>query len=230
MKQKFKAIGSLVALGLASLALASSAQAGVIVSAVSGTILSGGPGFGTLTETFDQSGLSAGYTSGVTDFETYIASGDLHTNVFDGFEWFSNSGTTSASVYYDLGSVQTTIGMALWNEETSGIGSLDLYGSTDASTWTLLLSGLTPTDNPLGTIGPSYLADVFSWSSTALQYIRLDMTNCPQPVPGTFDSCAIGEVAFHLTGGRQSVPAPATLGLLGAGLVGLAGLRRRKAA
>ena len=86
--------------------LASGAQAGPITCAVGGTINAGGPGFGTLTETFDQSGLDVGYTCGVTDFDTYIASGPVHTDIFAGFEWFSEQGSNSASVTYDLGSVQ----------------------------------------------------------------------------------------------------------------------------
>jgi hypothetical protein len=192
-----------------------------IISAVSGVINSGGPGSGTLTETFNQSGLSAGYTSGVTNFDSFVAT-TTHTITFPGYEWFSNLGTSSASVTYDLGSVVKINKMALWNEESSGIGLLDLLISTDGTTFSSLLSGLTPTDNPLA----NYLADVFSFTSTDLRYVRMDMSRCPQPIIGTYNSCAIGEVAFNQV---AAVPVPAA-GLLLLGALGGLGLMRRRRA
>jgi hypothetical protein len=86
-------------------ATASFATAAVIVAPVAGVINSGGPGFGSLADTFNQSGLSSGYVSGVTDFDVYLGTNPTHTWVFPGFEWFSNEDTSSASVTYDLGSV-----------------------------------------------------------------------------------------------------------------------------
>jgi hypothetical protein len=74
------------------------------------------------------------------------------------YEWFGNFGTTAATVTYDLGSVESFDRVALWNEESSGIGLLDLLTSLDGITYTSLVSGLTPTDHPLA----DYSADVFS--------------------------------------------------------------------
>ncbi len=209
-----------VAFGLA--ATSNSAAAAVIVAPVSGVINSGGPGFGTLAETINQAGLSSGYVSGVTDFDVYLATNPTHTTTFSGFEWFSNSGTNSASVTYDFGSAITIDRLALWNEESSGIGLLDLYWSTDNVTFNPLALGLTPTDNPLAAYG----ADVFGFASTNARYVRFDMSGCPQPNPGSFQACGIGEVAF--SSGGEAIPEPGTAALLGLGVAGLGLMRRRK--
>ncbi len=151
-----------------------------------------------------------------------MSPGTTHTSIFAGYEWFGNFGTTAATVTYDLGSVKSFDRLALWNEESSGIGLLDLWTSIDGTTFTSLASGLTPFDNPLA----NYPAEVFSVGATA-RYVRFDMSRCPQADPGTYVGCAIGEVAFRSS---TDVPEPAMLGLLGLGLVGLVGSRRRKAA
>ena len=193
-----------------------------IVSAVGATIDSGGPGFGNIADTYNQNGLSSNYVSGVTDFNTYIGGGPTHTPIFSGFEWFSNSGSTSAQVTYDLGSVLKISKMAIWNEEASGIGLLDLFGSTDGVTFTSLLAGVLLTDNPGGFF--SYTADILNFTATNFRYIRLDMSGCPQP-NGSFPACAIGEVAFNSV---SSVPVPAALPLVMTGLFGLGALSRRR--
>ena len=111
--------------------------------------------------------------------------------------------------------------MALWNEESSGIGLLDLLWSIDGTTFSSLLTGLTPTDN---TVGSNYFADVFGFATTSLQYVRMDMSRCPQPLPGSFSACAIGEVAFNQV---AAVPVPAA-GLMLLGALGGLGLMRRR--
>ncbi|GHF19114.1 hypothetical protein GCM10017044_12080 [Kordiimonas sediminis] len=208
-------------------AMSMSAHAAVIFSASGATINSGGPGSGSIADTYNQSGLLSGYIDGVTDFDVYMATNPMHSFVFAGNEWFGNQGTTSASVTYDFGSVRSVDAVALWNEESSGIGILDLFWSVNNVDFFSLSSGITPTDNPLA----DYSADVFSFTSVDAQYIRFDMNRCPQDDPGSYASCAIGEVAFR-EGVTSAVPEPATwlMMILGFGMIGVATRRRKSLA
>lgn len=209
------------------LGIAAGAEATPIISATSAVINSGGPGFGSINDTFNHAGLLTNYVSGVTDFDIYLATNPQHSSQFAGFEWFSNQGSSTASVTYNLGSVNTISAVALWNEEASGIGLLNLFYSVNGITFTPLLSGLLPTDHP--PFPAPYGADVYSFAAVNAQYIRFDASNCPQQPPD-FNACAIGEVAFRQ--GEQvaaAVPEPATLTLFGLGAVGSWVARRRRA-
>jgi hypothetical protein len=200
------------------------ASAGTITGANSAVINSGGPGFGSINNTFNQAGLATSYVSGVTDFATYIAGNSQHTAAFSGAEWFGEFGLSTASVTYDLGSVLSIEAVALWNEDAAGIGALDLYQSADGITFSVLAAGLVPT-NPSSNV--AYGADVFSFAAVNTRFIRFDMSNCPQEA-STFSACAIGEVAFNAAADAE-IPEPASAWLLALGVAGIAALRRRRA-
>lgn len=216
----FKKFGTAAAL---SVALLSSAQAGVIVSAVGAEIISGGPGFGNIADTHNLFGLFEDYISGVTDFDTYLASEPIHSFEFEDYEWFSNTGSTSAVVSYDLGSVRNLLGMALWNEDAAGVGSLNILGSTDGVNWQTLVTGASPTDS---VAEANYGADVFSWNATNARFIKLEMSNCPQGSGTGFQACGLGEVAFN----AAPVPEASTfaMGAIGLTMLGVAASRRRR--
>ena len=142
-----RTIGCALILGAVVLGGAAPAEAAPILSAVSATIQAGGPGDGFIKNTHDQAGLIGTYTSGVTDFDTFLGTNPLHTSTYYGFEWFSTLNQTTAQVTYDLGSAHYIDRLALWNEESSGIGVLDLFYSLDGTNFFALALGLTPQDN-----------------------------------------------------------------------------------
>ena len=207
-----------LSLALGAILLGSAVQAGVIFAPIAATIDAGGPGFGSIADTFNQNGLFTNYVANVTDFDTYIATNPMHTDNFPGDEWFSNDGTNSAQVTYDFGSLRSFNALALWNEESSGIGQLDLFTSVDGVTFTALAT-IFPTDNPLA----NYPADVFTFGTTSARFVRFGMSGCPQPDPGTFQGCAIGEVAF-----RAAVPEPASWAMMVGGFATIGGALRSR--
>lgn len=215
---------SKLALALVAVVTGTNASAvpGAIFAPTSGIINVGGPGFGAFNDTFNQIGLATAYVSGITSFDTYLASNPRHSTTFSPGEWFSNAGTTTAQVTYDFGALRTFDAFALWNEESSGIGRLDVLVSTNGTTFSALLTGLSPTDNN-GLV--DYGADRWNFSAVTARYVRLNMSACPQPNAGqTFPGCAIGEVAFREAG---VIPEPATVMLFVAGLAGVAAFARR---
>jgi hypothetical protein len=206
---------------------------GLIFSPVSGVINNGGTGFGSLADTYNQNGLVTKFVSGVTDFDSYLSINPTHTYAYAGNEWFSNFGTQSTTVTYDLGSVRSIDRLALWNEDASGIGRLNLAYSTDNITFSSLAAGLTPFNNALNS---AYPADVFAFATTNARYVRFEASECRQSV---FAACALGEVAFSISNPTASVPnrflansatasVPEPLTIAGTLFGGTAALRIRK--
>src|SRR5436190_10053965 len=69
---------------------------------------------GDISHVRDQSGLSSVYTSGVTNFDAYIATNPTHNSSNESTIWigFRPSGT---HVDFDLGGLHAIESMALWN-------------------------------------------------------------------------------------------------------------------
>lgn len=168
---------------------------------------------------FDQSGLSTGFVSGVTNFDTYIASNPTHSFVYT-TEWWWPTGTSSGTIVYDLGATYNIDRLAFWNEESAGVSSLSVYISNDLFP-SAFAGTFTPTDWPVA----DYSADIFSFgSSFSGRYVRFDLVGGYQG--SSFPFGAVGEVAFST--GSAPIPEPGTMMLLGSGLVGLAGWGRKK--
>ncbi len=181
-----------------------SAYATVIVGPTSGTtnITVDLP----LVHTYDQSGLSASYVSGVTDFDSFVATTTHNSNPGSDFV------TSSAIGYidYNLGGIFNIDRIAFWNFGVNlsyAVTAFDLTGN----------STLLGTFNPSVQSNPNP-AQVFSFGPITTQFFRLDNF-----VNNGASGLAIGEVAFG-----TSVPEPTTLALIGLGLAGI-GWKRRKA-
>jgi uncharacterized protein (TIGR03382 family) len=171
------------------------------------------PFVGDIVHIIDQSGLSTGYTSGVTDFQGYLAGGPTHID--DPATAWIAVGHPSGHVDFDLGSPMEIAAAAIWNYSNStnfaAMTQITLFGSLDA--------GFASSTN-LGTfnltVPPIFTSDtaqVLAFGPINARYIRLAVEN-PTLTP------ALNEVAFDV------VPEPATLTLALAGLAALFYRRR----
>ena len=155
-----------------------------------------------VVETINQNGLSLGYTNGITDFNTYLASNP--TRVFFG-SWISSE-TLPGSITFDLGSVFDLDGMVMWG--TAGFLSaqkFELFASVtgDPSSFTSLGSFLQ--DFEFNTDK----AQVFDFGSTMAQFIRMDIVD-NYNTGG--NRVGIGEVAFRgAEATPETVPEPMTI-------------------
>ncbi len=221
MKRKFL-LG--IAIVLLMLSFTSTSYATAVTSAidvVSNTFGEFSSAYG-IDNVSDQSGLSVGFTSGVTDWDTYFGT-PSHTVIAADYEWWGaeNSGLTG-SVVFDLGMNYFVDKLALWNEEVAGISTFDVYTSTDGISFTSVGPSLTPTNNPLEL---DYFADIFALTTTQGRYIKLDITGTGD---NGWNTVSMGEIAFSTSTSVDPVPEPSTMLLLGCGLIGLAGTARRK--
>jgi len=214
----------IIAVVVAMTAAATPAGAGVILSPIDVVQNTGGnfSALFTIDETIDQSGLSHGFTSGVTDFDSYLATNPLHDyRQADGGEWYSQSGVPSSIIDYDLGELFNIHRLALWNEDLIGIISMSVSTSADDSFTTPVMAGMfMPAGNGLNS---PYPAQVFNLAPSVGRYVRLEVTAGPS------FAVSMGEIAFDVTP-LAAVPEPSTLLLLGCGGLGLFGTkwRRRK--
>jgi len=209
---------------MASLALAGAAagtaDAGVIVSPTAISASSTFPGYDA-GDLINQSGLTAGFVSGVTDFDAYIAGAPGHSWLLEN-EWFTPFGETGAVLEMDLGAVFTLQTLALWTDEFWGAGAVTIATSLDGGSFTDVGSGA-PTDWPTGP--QNYTADLFGLAPSQARYVRLTLSGCPQPLSAPDGGCGLGEIAFE----AAAVPEPATWAMLilGFGAMGLVARRRR---
>jgi hypothetical protein len=200
--------------------VSSIATASVILSptAVVGNTMGTGVNGGSTTNIINQSGLSSGFVSGVTNFSAYLATNPIHDTNNEDSAWAGENDTLLGDLDFDLGGIFFLSSLALWSQSNAnGIDSLTVFSSLDA-TFSSAIN--------LGTFSASIPSPItvqtFVMSSTAqAQFIRLRVNSTH--VGG--NAVNIGEVAFEVS---AAVPIPAAAWLFCSGLLGLIGVARRK--
>ncbi len=168
-----------------------------------------------LDHAYSGAGLPA-FTSGVTDFDAYLATTPLHTFVALNNEWFAPTGVSTGVIDWDLGSVQSVDRVAIWNEDAHGVQRMNIYTSNDPGFGvSTFIGAFTLTDT---TVNADYPADVLAIGGPAARYVRFEILSSYNGSLGQ-PTASLGEVVF-------SVPTPGAAGVLA--LAGLAGVRRRR--
>ena len=212
----------MVVVGVGLLSLAAAGQAGVILSPVAVVSNTAGTTPGSPIESaINHAGLLTDFTSGVTDFDTYLALNPLHTEQWIANEWFALDGENEATVIFDLGAEYEISRVAFWNEEHSGAFSASFFACSDALCSVQAgLGGFAILDSPFFV---SYSAQVLDTSDVLTRYVGLTVQGPNDPF--NFNSVSLAEIAFD-AGAAEPVPEPSSIALL---TLGLGALARRRA-
>jgi hypothetical protein len=188
-----------------------SANAASIIQPI-GVTTNGGTDVFDVVNLINQSGLSTGYSSGITDFDSFVST-------TTGIGGIGGAGSAPPVNFdFDLGGIIHVDAIALWGQG-SGSASLvefDLFASNvqDFSTSSLLGNFTIPNLS-------ATLANVFSFAAIDAQYFRVAATR------NNGFSSATRFDEFAVRGTAAAVPTPAAVWLLGAGLIGIIGIKKK---
>ncbi len=174
--------------------------------------------------TIDQSGLSLNFTSGLTDFDTYVAQNPTHTgsNTPQTYAASTRLPNPYLNVDYDLGSTYVVEKMAFWNypfPDSAAIVGINVYTSDTADFLTSLLVGTFSPISDGNRITNINEVQIFDLLDSTARYLRLQITATETTTGNGFSELALGVTP---------VPLPAAVWLFGSGMAGLIGFSRRK--
>lgn len=208
---------------------AQTAHAGAIHQPASASTNMGS--FGTFEPVYahDQSGLTASYTSGVTDFDTFTASTATVGGGASFNTWFSSTSTTG-NFDFDLGGTFTIESFVIWADPQGigqGVNSFNLVADDDPSfSSPTLLGTFAAADGPGNSNQATNFGQVFTFPPTSAAYVRMEILSNH----GSTLTTGMVEAAFEL---GTPAPVPTMSGWMqvafGAllGLGGFAALTRR---
>lgn len=187
------------------------------VSVVSNSIQQAASAFGPVN-LIDQSGLSSPFSSGETDFDSYLASNPVHNPVA------TNSfiaKTLTGDIVFDLGEEKEVELLAIWqgsiflnqrlNSFSISTSSLPDSDFTTVGTFVAAQGGV-PSNGPTE-------AQVFDLTDSTARFVRITVSSNY----GHFANTGIGEIAF----GLAAVPEPAAAVLAAMLAFSSAALHRR---
>lgn len=167
-----------------------------------------------ISHVIDGSGLSTGYTSGVTNLASYNAT---HNSSLPENVWVSALFSQTGSVTFDMGSGFSTplASFVFWNDMPTfptPISGFALAASNDATfSFATALGSFSPSNPPGGTDN-AVIKEVFSFTPTTARYFRMTITGNI----GNTNASGFGEAAFAGILAANS-PEPGTLVLLALG-------------
>ena len=198
------------------LLMVSAAHAGVLIDPVSASTNMLGASADAVR---DQSGLTPGYTSGVTELNAYLATNPYHIGeTFSGTPpvgninncGISQGGVITGNYDFELGGSMALDALLFWNlglglDDGANVKNFTLLAADNPSFANPTTIG-SFTSNPTSPITNAFV-EIFPFSQTfTASYVRLEITsNYGDPLHTAF-----GELAFDGT----PAPEPASLGLL----------------
>jgi hypothetical protein len=171
----------------------------------------------------NQSGLSATYTSGVTDFNTFMSSTTHDSDCGDNCWANVPNVIFPINLDFSLGGVFNIEGLGLWNySDTLGLNQFELFAANDSSfTGAISLGVFNANVEP----SPSSASgQIFSFASTQASHVRIKINSNY----GSTSQVAIGEIVFEQS--VNEVPEPSTLAVFTLALMGLASRKFKKKA
>lgn len=211
---------SLLIVGLVLCLSVSSAKGGLMLQPTGASTNMGSVTGFEPTYARDQSGLAASYTSGITDFDTFVPTTGTSGGGNSLTTWFSQFSITG-NFDFTLGGLFTIQSFGYW-ADPQGVGqsvkSFTLLADDNAAfSSPVNLGTFTAADGTGIANNATNFGQVFTFTPTEASFVRMQI----QSNHGSTLTTGIVEAAFE-------VPEPSVIGLVG--FAGLLGLRRRRLA